>query len=854
MPTRELHRPARSPVHAADVSLVVLALLAPVLGGTTELWAQATIVLGCGLLILWSPPGAGPKFSARTASPISSLPAGQRMRAGRVRRVLRPITTSALGVLLPLAGLFVLCALEFLPATWFGSSAWRQTLVGDLELTLPGTLSPQPWLSLENALMLLATLTWAAFLATRSWRTKRSALLSLYAGGVAMLGLVGLGFWLASYRPPFWPAGAGGLGFFPNRNQAGNVLALGGLIALALAFHRFRRKRGSGFLWAAAYAVLGVAVVVNYSRAGMGIFFLGSLAWLCWVAWKTRRREQSALGLAGVLTALTLFLIFGGKSLERFLPQPEAASESSLGGRLRMQAEALPLLRQASWHGIGLGNFQHAFPRYQHASALLNERAIHPESDWVWAGVELGWLGPVLILAAVAAWLGRHWPRASEPGFLLRSAIVVSALAFLLHGIVDVSGHRIGSVWPAILLLSLLKSEDTERRTDASGRRTEDGGQQSVGRGLAALAWRRGFVGGVSGGLAVLLLGVAAFWLASVFQLHPWPTSARLQRVKAMVERAQEKRYADLVVQLTSETLRWAPLDRDLYFHRGLAWLRSGTNIEAALTDFHRADGLEPNSSELPLTEGLAWLERDPRLALAAWSEALARAGRIERPGRVSGASPAAGLYRRMLAAAQRFSGLRNDLRALAGDDRELLLVFLEQATPEEFNGELQKLLLDDPALHTLTAAQRTAWFARWAKLGDRALLEAQLQRNPDWLETGWRSLATVLAGRDAFEEACGLAQRFAAAPVLPAAPRSRNVAELARNLLLTTNDFVSGYALYRLDLTHGDAEDALRTLEKLTAQRECPRYFHFLEARLCAQQRAWPQAWQAWKRYLSLE
>ncbi len=799
MAAREFQRPTRSPLRAADLAIVALALLAPALGGTTELWAQAVVVFGLALLLLWSPPGTSPRWLA-----------------------------------LPLVGLLLLSLFAFLPAAWFGANPWRQRLVNDLDLALPGTLSPQPWLTLENALMLGSTLVWAAFLATRDWTSKRSALLSVYVGGVTLLGLAGLAFGLAGYRPPFWPPGAGGLGFFPNRNQAGNVLALGGLIALALAFHRFQRERWSGLVWAACYAVLGVAVVVNFSRAGMGIFFLGSLAWLVWVIWQTRWLKSSALGLACVLVAITLFLIFGDKSLERFLPQPDPAVESTVGGRFRMQAEALPLLNEASWHGIGLGNFQHAFPGYQKASALLNERAIHPESDWIWVGVELGWLAPVFILAVVAAWLGRQWPRAGESHFLLRSAIVVCGLAFLLHGVVDVSGHRVGSVWPAIFLVSLL------RRAEVRSRKVEGRGPKAVGA-----AYR---------GLAVLLLAVAIFWLGSVLQLHSWPTSVRLRAVEASIERAQEHRYCDLVIQLTSAALPWAPLERDLYFHRALARLRSGQDIVAALADFHRARELDGNSSELPMAEGLAWLERDPRLALAAWREALARAGRLERCSPAAGASREGELYRRMLAAAGRITGLRNDLRALAGDDRELLLVFLAQATPEEFDQELRKLMFDDPALQTLTSGQRATLFVRWAKMGDRALFEQKLRENPGWMDTAWRGWAAVLAEHDAFAEACGLVQRFAPPPALPSVLPTGNLAELHRRLLLTTNDFSAGYALYCRDLARHDPEDALSTLEKLTVQRDCPRYFHFLEARLCAERGAWPQAWRAWKQYLGPE
>jgi hypothetical protein len=70
---------------------VGLALLAPALGGSTELWAQALVVLGCALVMLVAPPGT------------------------RLPRPLRFI----------FAALLLLACAGFLPATWFAIPPWR---------------------------------------------------------------------------------------------------------------------------------------------------------------------------------------------------------------------------------------------------------------------------------------------------------------------------------------------------------------------------------------------------------------------------------------------------------------------------------------------------------------------------------------------------------------------------------------------------------------------------------------------------------------------------------------------------------------------------------------------------------
>src|SRR5919108_2043816 len=104
-----------STVHL-DFVIVGLTLLAPALGGSTKLWAQALVVLGCALVILVAPPGA---------------------------RLPRPL-------LFLFAGLLLLAGAGFLPATWFATPPWRQTLQSDYQLPLASTLSPQPWVTLEN--------------------------------------------------------------------------------------------------------------------------------------------------------------------------------------------------------------------------------------------------------------------------------------------------------------------------------------------------------------------------------------------------------------------------------------------------------------------------------------------------------------------------------------------------------------------------------------------------------------------------------------------------------------------------------------------------------------------------------
>src|SRR5438128_727438 len=98
---------------------VVLALtaLAPTLGGSTKLWAAASLAAATGLLFLIAPP---------------------RLSLGVVANI-------------AFISLIALALIAFLPARWFPLPDWRSVLER-LGAHLPATLSAQPWLTLQSML------------------------------------------------------------------------------------------------------------------------------------------------------------------------------------------------------------------------------------------------------------------------------------------------------------------------------------------------------------------------------------------------------------------------------------------------------------------------------------------------------------------------------------------------------------------------------------------------------------------------------------------------------------------------------------------------------------------------------
>jgi hypothetical protein len=767
---------------ALDVAVVLVTLLAPALGGATAPWARALITALAGALILLSPPD-------------HRLP---------------------LRLNLVFAALMLLALVPLLPAPWLPALPWRSQLLGEFELPLAPTASLQPWLTLEGALLLGVGLVWAGFLLTRRWHLRRRQLAEIYCGGVLLLNAAALALYFTGAHLPLWRIEAGNFGFFPHRNQTANFLALGGIMTLALALECFRKRRRSAAVWAVSFLLIGVGLMINYSRAGILIYFLGSLVWVVWATRFAHGHVGLGLGLAGLFFFLTLFVLFGGETLQRFRPKEDTHLSPVLDFRLLVQRDALALVPAASWHGLGLGNFEPVFARHRVLSAS-EIRAHHPDSDWLWLGLEMGVFAPLLVFAAAALLLRQCWPFGAGSERRLRSAATLCVALFVAHGFVDVSAHRVGTLWPAIFLLGLARNHAFDPRL-------------TVRKIWAFRAL----------GLGMVILGLV--WLAASFGGWPLPTAGALAHHQSRIAGALERRQYAEAGRRATQALRIAPLDWQLYFQRAAAGALNSPADPLAARDFARARHLEPLASAVPMEEGKIWLGRDPARAEAAWAEALRRSPRS-----------ATGRFEEMLLAAWHRPEMRDPLWRLTGADARLKLMFFRIAERPEFAEKLGELLASDPALRGFTAAHLRELFLIWAVKGDRAALERHLEANPKWLEVGGDWLAEFEAGQRNFQRAWEIARRHSPAPALPPLVVTRSLGQLEREFQLRPHDIPAGIALYAAQIKADQAEAALGTLRQLLGLAKCPPYVGYLEAELLGRLGRWEEAWMAWKRYAAL-
>ena len=783
-------KPKQSRTHASftaapgrwwmNLAVPTLPVLACFLGGATLKWSEGIVVALLGLILLVHPP----KFS------------------------LGPALNMILVALLACA------ATAFLPANWFLQPPWRAALVDDFGLNLPRMLSPQPWISLGCFLSFLAGLSWLYYVCAldldlRDVRTQ----LRLFAFGIVVLAALCIALHFAHTALSFWH-NERGFGPFPNRNQTANLFGLTSVIIIACGQDDLRRGRKRWLVWLLALAVIVAGIVLDFSRAGVLLLVAGSALWLGAFALRKALASRIALGISLLLLLLTVFLLFGGQTFERFnLRAGDIGVASDL--RWAIFHDALHLISASPWCGIGLGNFDEVFAVFRDVS-LTSARTIHPESDWFWLWVEAGWPAIVLTIAGLGFLVWRVLPLQEGTNQRFRVAALIAALLFALHGVVDVSGHRVGTAFAGIFLLGLALRRPAALRSS-----------------FAIPILFRLF------GIVFLTAGIA--WVFATRYEKPLPGAVGVENEMRLATAANRGRNFSETIQRTTRALEWAPLRWQLYFLRALGEVGARRSVAEAADDFRRARFLEPNVYEVPFEEGKVWVAAgEPALALTAWREALRRAG-TQRPE----------VYGRMLAVAEQSSPrVHQGLEEIGMVHHDLALIYLEHAGGAPFMAALQRFLEHDPGLQTFTPEEKVVFFKHWAARGDGVELVHAVETHPEWMSGAWPGVAKYHAARNDFRRAFETIRRYGGSPKLPAAAEGSSIDQLRQALHANPDNYGLGFQLYHEQMRQGQIDEALVTVRHFTELPGCPRYFHFLEAEAWAAKEDWERAWKARQKF----
>jgi O-antigen ligase len=638
--------------------------------------------------------------------------------------------------------------------------------------------------------------------------------LRLFATGIVALAAISILFYWMHVAPPFW-INQRGFGPFPNRNQTADLFAITAIILLASGQDDIRYRRKRWIMWFAAFAIIVAAIILNFSRSGIVILVLGSALWIGMIALRQRSAARLAVGFSFVLVLLSILLLMGGQTLERFHLRGLHGTGISSDFRWLIFQDVFQLIRSSPWCGIGFGNFEPIFAIFRDAS-LGDTRALHPESDWLWLWAELGWPGVVLVVTGAVLLLRHVAPLKEGTNQRFRVAALIAALLFAIHGLVDVSAHRVGTSFAGVFLLGMSLHRPLPFRTSR---------------------WIPYFFRLI--GLVLLVTGIS--WVLAVRSTSLIPGSVGVTNAKKLASIANRGRNFSETISVTSRALIWAPLDWQLYFQRGLGEVGAKQPAKA-LDDFRRARFLEPNAYEVPLAEGNLWLSSHPLQAVTAWREALRRAGPQQR-GEV---------YASMLsnASMQKNPEVSRILEEVGLNQHDLALAFLGRVSGEPFNQGAGELLKRDPSLKMLNEEEKLAFFSLWSERGDLDQLAQIIEQHSEWLGFAWLGMATYHAKQNDFRAAYELTQRYGEAVALPRMTSSSSLEELKKRYYAAPDNYAVGYALYREQVQGGLIDDALMTARHFSERPGSPAYFHFLEAQCWATKENWERAWSAWQAF----
>jgi tetratricopeptide (TPR) repeat protein len=703
--------------------------------------------------------------------------------------------------------LFILAAVAFLPASWFFQPEWRAALINDLGIQLPSTLTPQPWITLTFLLTFAAGLSWLYVVSAQDLELREARFqLRLFTSGIVLLAAICIALYWTHTTLPFWQ-NERNFGPFPNPNQSGDLFGLAGIMILACAQDDLRRRRKWWIVWIPGFVVIVVAIMLSSSRSGIGILLLGSAFWLGAFAFRQPSPSRLALGVSSLLLLFTALLFFDRQIFERF----GIRAGVSMDFWWRIFHDTFRLIRNSPWCGIGFGNFESIFAIFRGGSPGDRQAT---ESDWLWLWAELGWPAVVLTIVVIALLVTRVFPLRVGTNQGYRLAALIAALLFAIHGMIDVSGHQLGTTFAAVFLLGL-----------------------SLHRPLCLKAsqWMSilfRFVG-------LVLLGTGLASVIAVPGEKLLPGSVGVSSAKQLSARADRGRDFSETIALTTRALRWAPLDWELYLVRAVAEVEL-SQAENAIKDFRRASFLEPIAYEVPLAEGNAWLPYRPMSAVTAWREALRRAGPL-RPE----------VYAGMLSDASLGSpDVSPFLEEIGLSEHDLTLPYLDRLSDAHFNRVFAQLLRSDPTLQSFNETEKLALFAFWSERGDPEEISRAVEQHPEWLGYAWFGMAKYKASKADFRAAYELTQRYGEPVALPRVASNLSLQDLETRFHAAPDSFVVGYELYRAQMQNGRIDEALLTVRHFSERPNSPPYFHFLEARCWAEKQNWERAWNAWQAF----
>ena len=351
----------------------------------------------------------------------------------------------------------------FVPLFYWQESAWRTAAVEVFGIDLPSILTVQPWMSFEALLLAIAGFSW--LYAAGGWKVNYEGRRRIYFFVSCMIALFALVVLLGNLYGWRYPGAkdATAFSFFPNRNQTADFIAIGGVLAFAYAMEGVRGRKLTHLLGFVASVLSLGALVHGVSRAGV-MLYLGGIFLL--FVFSLRRSSISLFFKVGVPLVLLIFsfvISSSEKAVARVTEYVLSPVEWGNDYRMLIFQDTVEMIQDAPLTGVGLGNFSVVFPHYRDLSRNA-QHAVHPESDLFWLGAEGGLIAVLFLGIFLVSYFRRCRSSGTGRSGAYRMIALTGVIMFLIHGLFDVSGHRPGTVYFAIIFAALALPRATDSR------------------------------------------------------------------------------------------------------------------------------------------------------------------------------------------------------------------------------------------------------------------------------------------------------------------------------------------------------------------------------------------------------
>jgi O-antigen ligase len=626
-----------------------------------------------------------------------------------------------------LGGLLVLltCSASLLPADVLPIPAWKQALVALPSITIPPTITCDPYAVAFWLSVLGVSIATALFVLGQPLQGGALRFIALAAVvGCTAYAVTAMAAWSWGWHYPFFhqdPRFPAAYGFFTNRNQTAGFLLTGAILSLGMIRRGFIGKRWLYVLaGVAAFTVLCYCLLfLSASRGGLVFLIVGCAIWLAGLGGYRSRGLLAASVVLAIIIGIS-FVRSDNGLVERLIggAQKTSAATSVNGdephgpsdSRLPIWRDTLGMIGEQPLVGSGLGSYAYSYP-FHAKQSFSQATALHAESSWLTLAAEAGIPALLAVLGCLAFLIagipllerlsGRDWP--------LRWGFLAAFFAELLHALVDVPLHKPELGWWLLLLGGIGFAPLAE---------TAIPDRLKIGSWLQRIVL-------ILAGLGSFLLG--GWMLAAQFgkapALPPFAAVESEKHIETLYRDVTDFSPEEVSLVIRGEMAR-QPMNPRLHFLLGRMLLMTPGGLEDAKAEFRAEQALSPKDPMFSLAEGSEIAPYDTEAALAFWKEAIRRRLLIDEAIHWSVVDA---VFGKMIADSNEHPELAGRLNEIA--EASPLLRYQMLVLKDRDPALIGAAVSDDVFMQGIREKDRARLFDLWYKRGNRATLAA-------WLET----------------------------------------------------------------------------------------------------------------------